>query len=121
MEGFSFVFSMRGDCVFWILSMAKCFDVSCPPIHPKQRQIAGRSIKRGEEGFCHESSTGIKLWYVSTVCTMSGVGCGWHDLTKSFISEISLSTSSMNCIMKSTSLCFSISSVWKFVIKKEIS
>jgi hypothetical protein len=42
-------------------------------------------------------------------------------LTKSFISEISLSTSSMNCMMKSTSLCFNISSVWKFVIKKEIS
>jgi len=31
--------------------------------------------------------------------------------TKSFISDISLSTSSMNCIMKSTNLCFSISSV----------
>jgi hypothetical protein len=42
-------------------------------------------------------------------------------LTKSFISEISLSTSSMNCMIKSTSLCFNISSVWKFVIKKEIS
>lgn len=42
-------------------------------------------------------------------------------LTKSFISEISLSTSSMNCIIKSTNLCFNISSVWKFVIKNEIS
>ena len=31
--------------------------------------------------------------------------------TKSFISDISLSTSSMNCMMKSTSLCLSISSV----------
>lgn len=41
--------------------------------------------------------------------------------TKSFISEISLSTSSMNWMIKSTSLCLSISSVWKFVIKKEIS
>lgn len=40
---------------------------------------------------------------------------------KSFISEISLSTSSMNCMIKSTSLCFNISSVWKFVIKKEMS
>lgn len=39
----------------------------------------------------------------------------------SFISEISLSTSSINCIMKSTSLCFSISSVCVLVIKKEIS
>ena len=36
-------------------------------------------------------------------------GKGVH--TKSFISDISLSTSSMNCMMKSTSLCFSISSV----------
>lgn len=42
-------------------------------------------------------------------------------LTNSFISEISLSTSSMNWIMKSTSLCFNISSVWKFVIRKEMS
>lgn len=42
-------------------------------------------------------------------------------LTNSFISEISLSTSSMNCMMKSTSLCFNISSVWKFVIKNEMS
>lgn len=42
-------------------------------------------------------------------------------LTKSFISEISLSTSSMNWMMKSTSLCFNISSVWKFVIRNEIS
>lgn len=41
--------------------------------------------------------------------------------TKSFISEISLSTSSMNSMMKSTSLCFNISSVWKFVIKNEMS
>lgn len=41
--------------------------------------------------------------------------------TKSFISEISLSTSSMNWMMKSTSLCLSISSVWKLVIKKEMS
>lgn len=38
-----------------------------------------------------------------------------------FISEISLSTSSMNCIMKSTSLCFNISSVCVFVIKNEMS
>ena len=42
-------------------------------------------------------------------------------LTNSFISEISLSTSSMNWMMKSTSLCFNISSVWKFVIRKEMS
>lgn len=54
----------------------------------------------------------------------------------SFISLISLSTSSINCMMKSTSLCFNIlhelghlpttesnthSSVWKFVIRKDIS
>lgn len=32
-----------------------------------------------------------------------------------------MSTSSINSIMKSTSLCFSMSSVWKFVIRKEIS
>jgi hypothetical protein len=43
----------------------------------------------------------------------------WH--TNSFISEISLSTSSINWMIKSTSLCFSISSVWKFVIKNEMS
>lgn len=42
-------------------------------------------------------------------------------LANSFISEISLSTSSMNWIMKSTNLCFNISSVWKFVIKNDIS
>lgn len=42
-------------------------------------------------------------------------------LTNSFISEISLSTSSINWMMKSTSLCFNISSVWKFVIKNEMS
>lgn len=42
-------------------------------------------------------------------------------LTNSFISEISLSTSSINCMMKSTSLCFNISSVWKLVIKNEMS
>lgn len=42
-------------------------------------------------------------------------------LTNNFISEISLSTSSINCIMKSTSLCFSISSVWKLVTRKEMS
>lgn len=41
--------------------------------------------------------------------------------TNSFISEISLSTSSMNCIMKSTSLCLSISWVWKFVMRNEMS
>lgn len=40
---------------------------------------------------------------------------------KSFISEISLSTSSMNWIIKSTSLCFSISSVWALVIRNEMS
>jgi len=39
----------------------------------------------------------------------------------SFISDISLSTSSMNWMMKSTSLCLSISSVWKFVMRKEMS
>lgn len=44
-----------------------------------------------------------------------------QTLTKSFISEISLSTSSMNWMMKSTNLCFSISSVWKLVIRKEMS
>lgn len=27
----------------------------------------------------------------------------------------------MNCMMKSTNLCFNISSVWKFVIRKEMS
>ena len=42
-------------------------------------------------------------------------------LTNSFISEISLSTSSMNWMMKSTSLCFSISSVWTFVMRNEMS
>lgn len=41
--------------------------------------------------------------------------------TKSFISEISLSTSSINWIIKSTSLCFNMASVWKFVIRNEIS
>ena len=41
--------------------------------------------------------------------------------TKSFISEISLSTSSMNWIIKSTSLCFNIASVWKLVIRNEMS
>ena len=45
--------------------------------------------------------------------------CG--KLTNSFISEISLSTSSMNCMMKSTNLCLSISSVWKFVMRNEMS
>ena len=44
-----------------------------------------------------------------------------YSLTNSFISDISLSTSSMNCIMKSTSLCFNISSVCTFVIRKEMS
>ncbi len=42
-------------------------------------------------------------------------------LRNSFISDISLSTSSMNWMMKSTSLCLSISSVWKFVIRKDMS
>jgi hypothetical protein len=46
---------------------------------------------------------------------------GLRNLTKSFISDISLSTSSMNWMIKSTSLCFNISSVWKLVIRKEIS
>jgi len=41
--------------------------------------------------------------------------------TNSFISEISLSTSSINWMIKSTSLCFSISSVWKLVIRNEMS
>jgi len=40
---------------------------------------------------------------------------------KSFISEISLSTSSINWMIKSTNLCLSISSVWVFVIKKLMS
>lgn len=42
-------------------------------------------------------------------------------LTKSFISEISLSTSSINWMIKSTSLCFNISSVWKLVMRKDMS
>lgn len=41
--------------------------------------------------------------------------------TKSFISDISLSTSSINSMIKSTSLCFNIASVWKLVIKNEMS
>jgi hypothetical protein len=43
------------------------------------------------------------------------------SLTKSFISDISLSTSSINWMMKSTNLCFNMSSVWKLVIRKEMS
>jgi hypothetical protein len=43
------------------------------------------------------------------------------ERTKSFISDISLSTSSMNSMIKSTNLCFNMSSVWKFVIRNEIS
>lgn len=38
-----------------------------------------------------------------------------------FISEISLSTSSINWIIKSTSLCLYICSVWKLVMRKEMS
>lgn len=38
-----------------------------------------------------------------------------------FISLISLSTSSMNSMIKSTNLSFNICSVWKLVIKNEIS
>lgn len=44
-----------------------------------------------------------------------------YSHTNNFISDISLSTSSINCMIKSTSLCFSISSVWKFVMRKEMS
>lgn len=41
--------------------------------------------------------------------------------TKSFISEISLSTSSKNWMINSTNWCFSSCSVWKFVIRNEMS
>ena len=43
------------------------------------------------------------------------------EFTESFISEISLSISSMKWITKSTSLCLNISSVWKLVMRKLIS
>lgn len=42
-------------------------------------------------------------------------------LVVSFIELISLSTSSMNWMIKSTSLCLYMASVWKFVIRKLIS
>ncbi|KAJ8982576.1 hypothetical protein NQ317_005047 [Molorchus minor] len=41
--------------------------------------------------------------------------------TASFISDISLSISSIKCITKSTSLCLYICSVWKLVMRKLIS
>jgi len=44
-----------------------------------------------------------------------------REFKLSFISLISLSTSSINCIIKSTSLCLSIVSAWKFVMRKEMS
>lgn len=61
-------------------------------------------------------STGSRMSAWGTWCSGSA-GCR----TNNFISEISLSTSSMNSMMKSTSLCLSISSVWKLVIRKEMS
>ena len=85
---------------------------------------------RSQERFCHKSCSRVQLFRRSDHCfqfegrhlVCRGLICErWGRRTKSFISDISLSTSSMNCIMKSTSLCFSISSVWKFVIKNEIS
>lgn len=75
------------------------------------------SAYRSQKRFCHKSCTSVQLQLVSTTFSISIQ----DRLTKSFISDISLSTSSMNCIMKSTNLCFNISSVWKFVIKNEIS
>jgi hypothetical protein len=42
-------------------------------------------------------------------------------LSESFISEISLSTSSMNWMIKSTSLCLSIVSAWALVMRNEMS
>jgi len=62
----------------------------------------------------------IKRPHSRQVGTLNG-GYRNGEHTKSFISDISLSTSSMNCMMKSTSLCFNISSVWKLVIRNEIS
>ncbi len=73
-----------------------------------------------EERLCHKTGSRIQLRTLSA----QGYREKWGGLgrrTNNFISEISLSTSSMNWMMKSTSLCFSISSVWKFVIRKDIS
>lgn len=81
-----------------------------------------QSTYRCQERLCHKSRPGVQLHHVSCCEKLRTERCtAYSQHTKSFISEISLSTSSMNCIIKSTNLCFNISSVWKFVIKKEIS
>ena len=80
--------------------------------------IAGKTY-RCQEAFRHETSSCVQLHFVSN--GTSACSCIEATLTNSFISEISLSTSSINCMMKSTSLCFNISSVWKLVIKNEMS
>ena len=75
---------------------------------------------RCQERLSDESRTGIQLCVVSTTI-IRGYTVEKRVHTKSFISEISLSTSSINWIMKSTSLCLSISSTFRFVIRNEIS
>jgi hypothetical protein len=82
----------------------------------------GSHAYRSQEGFRHKSSPCVQLLkrsaYEPMLLMENERGA---ELTKSFISDISLSTSSMNWMMKSTNLCLSISSVWVFVIRKEIS
>ena len=76
-----------------------------------------RNTYRSQEWLCHKSGSRVQLHTVITqACLVAR-----PQLTNNFISEISLSTSSMNWIIKSTNLCFNISSVWKFVIKNEMS
>lgn len=90
-------------------------------IRPTERNKGGLNVCL--TGVRKDSATNLALAfsysYVSTRGQLGGDVQYKH--TNSFISEISLSTSSMNSIMKSTSLCFNSSSAWKLVIKKEMS
>lgn len=79
--------------------------------------LRGGSTYRCQERLSNEASSCVQLKIFSIPVKFFT----FEQHTKSFISDISLSTSSMNCIMKSTNLCFSISSVCVFVIRKDIS